>query len=190
MSLAYDSYYHDAQARVFFQEKERRYTASCNAGRFTAETALLHKDLPDEVGQWRSIYNETLVELMTYHNDPQKGVGKKYNISRGLIRSTAPMDIRNNDKMIPGYDVYKSMFEACDNFNRWLHDKTWPYRRGGGGSGGENGNVHDFLFAVLLHNTLNLADELDCWVIRDMSFREQCIELSNEVFEYASIGIV
>ena len=126
---------------------------------------------------------------MTFHNDPQKGVGKKYNMSRGLIRSTAPMDIRRNENTIPGYDVYKSMFEACDNFNRWLHDKTWPFRRGGGGSSGENGNVHDFLFAVVLHNTFNLADELECWDNAEMSFKDKCIKFADDLYVYSELAL-
>ena len=95
------------------------------------------------------------------------------------------MKIRENFGAIPGYDVYKSLFEACDNFNRGLHDKSWLHRRGGGDATGEFGCAHDFIFASILQNTFNLHTEMGGAVEANMSFQEKCFELSDRLFEYA-----
>ena len=57
--------------------------------------------------------------------------------------------------MIPGYSYYKQAFEACDNFNRALHDRCWPHKRGGRSLPGDIWNHHDFIQAAMLVNTTN-----------------------------------
>ena len=49
---------------------------------------LLTNEAADQPGDEQSIYNESTNELFTYHYDRQKGVGKKYNLSSGFVRST------------------------------------------------------------------------------------------------------
>jgi hypothetical protein len=125
--LSFDSLYTCAESRLYLKETKRPYTASCNPALFKPELKLVHANSDDIIGEHRSIWNETTKELFTYHWDTQKGVGKKYNLSYGLDRCTDKLKIRNAQNEIPGYDVYKQMFECCDRFNRNLHDKSWPY---------------------------------------------------------------
>ena len=94
---------------------------------------------------------------------------------------------------------YKFSFDACDRFNRNLHDKSWPHARGGSGTRGDFLNQHDFAMAVLLQNIFSLFNELSetydrtevSWKYdgkdavdpdRIKSFCSKCIRLADEVF--------
>jgi hypothetical protein len=55
----------------------------------------------------------------------------------------------------PAYSHYKNMFEICDNFNRALHDRSWPHPRGGKGIPGDMGCHHDFLMACIMQSVRN-----------------------------------
>ena len=100
-------------------------------------------------------------------------------MSFGLIRSEEPMKIREQHGAIAGYDVYKSLFGASDNFNRGLHDKRWPHRIGGGKSTGKFACAHDFMFACIFQNTFNFHAEMGGAIERKMSFQDKCIVLSD-----------
>ena len=182
---AFDSYYMDAEARRYLREERLLYCASAQAARFSAEINLVHENTIDVIGEHRAIYNEITQELFVYHYDTQKGVGKKYNLSYGLIRSEERLKVREHYGAIPGYDVYKSLFEACDNFNRGLHDKSWPHRRGGRGRAGHFGRSHDFIFACTLQNTFNIFTDMGGYFEGNMSFRDKCLELSDRIYNYA-----
>ena len=94
---------------------------------------------------------------------------------------------------------YKFAFDACDRFNRNLHDKSWPHSRGGHGTRGDFLNQHDFAMAVLLQNTFSLYDELNetydesvvSWKydgkdlvdpVRIESLCSKCLRLADELF--------
>ena len=184
--LCFDNYYMDATVRDQQKLKEIAYTASCKADRFVPERTLVHQNDADEPGESASIYNEATNELFTYHYDTQKGVGKKYNMSFGLVRSTDKYKVKSHKDMIPGYDIYKQCFEACDHFNRNLHDRSWPHKRGGHGRKGDFGCQHDFIFACILQNTVNATDELN----RNnglvaKTYEQKLIELSDDIFAFA-----
>jgi hypothetical protein len=53
--------------------------------------------LADSPGETKGIYNENTHELFVYHWDTQKGVGKKYNLSRGFKRSVAVNKVREKN---------------------------------------------------------------------------------------------
>ena len=139
----------------------------------------------DTTGEWKGIYNDRTGEMFVYHYDTQKGVGKKYNYSKGFIRSTDKVKIRHHAGRIPGYDNYKTFFEACDNFNRGLHDRSWPHKRGGFKAPGEQGEHHDFAIAVILQNTLNAYYHLNSVDSRTTSFQACCITLANEIYSHS-----
>ena len=61
---------------------------------------------------------------------------------------------------IPGYDYYKQMFKICDNFNKGLHDKSWPFKAGGKGVKGASGTENAFSMACILQNTFNAFHQI------------------------------
>ena len=129
--------------------------------------------------EWKGIYNEGTGELFVYHYDIQKGVGIKYNYSRGFIRSTDKAKVKLHANRIPGYDNYKTFFEACDNFNRALHDRYFPHKRGGHGVSGENGEHNDFIMACILQNTFNSYHHVNDFNPKDTNFMAMCDELAD-----------
>jgi hypothetical protein len=180
--LAMDNYYMDTESRRWLLEKEIKFTASCNTSRFVAEVKMVHGDTADITGQHMSIYSEKSNELFTYHYDTQKGVGNKYNLSWGLTLHTEKLKVRAHQDDIPGYDVYKSMFETCDRFNRNLHDKTWHYKRGDNVALGHFGRCHDFVMGAILQNTFSLWEDLGGDKYGEKSFKDRCILLSDQLY--------
>jgi len=146
--LVFDSYYTMSKVRDYLIEKTQKFIGSVENDRFPLETAMIHRlHTADKIGEWRSIYNHETSEVFTYHYDTQKDVGKKYCISHGLVRAVDKPTVKDCSGQIPAYSHYNNMFEICDNFNRALHDRSWPHPRGGRGTSGDMGRHDDFLMA-------------------------------------------
>jgi len=74
-------------------------------------------------------------------------------------------------------------FAACDVFNRQLHDRKWPHRRGSGQRTGDEGHHDKFAMRCLLQNTFN-AYNLNADPNRaGMCFKLKCFALANELYE-------
>ena len=161
--LCFDSYYMSKGSRDCLEREGIKvpFLASCKPDNFKVERQFLSREAADEPGDEQSIYNDNTGKLFTHHYDTQKGVGKKYNLSSGLIRSTNANKIKKYKDFIPGYSHYKVLFEPCDKFNRNLHDRHWPYKRGGRNVKGASGSQHDFLLACILQNTFNCHDAIN-----------------------------
>ena len=153
-----DSYYQCKDVREFLRHSRTIYTSSANPERFGVEVKRLHPvGSVDKTGEWRGIYNDNTGETLIYHFDPQKGVGKKYNLGWEFPRSEDKIKIRDalNSGEIQVYDFYKCIFSVFDQYNKGLHDGAWPFKRGGGavGNTGDHGSYHDFIMACILKNT-------------------------------------
>jgi len=186
--LACDSYYMSSDSRSLLKDYDINYTASVSKHRFGPECNFIHDGVADEPGEHKTIYNDETKELLTYHYDTQKGVGKKYNLSRGLTLKTDKSALKKCDGIIPGYELYKQLFEVCDRFNRGLHDKSFPHKRGGKKTKGDLGCAHDFLFACILQNTFNVYDELNKNIEENSSdFKKKCCLLSQQMFDYSTV---
>ncbi len=184
--LAFDSYYMDACARDMLKSANINYTASVQPSRFSVEKALIHRTgAADDPGESKAIYNETTKELFVYHWDTQKGVGKKYNLSRGFDLCTLHTKVAQHRGRIPAYDYYKVGFEACDRFNFGIHDKSWPHKRGGRGMLGEFGKHHDFIMACILQNTVNAFISVLDLDQKNGNFKTLCVELADQVYEHS-----
>ena len=185
--------------------------SSCNRDRVQVEYATLEdswkqspgnatKELNDlPVDKYAAMFNTITGDCFVVHHDRQKGVGIKLNYSHGMIRSVLKIDILAMKDHIPCYFFYKFAFDACDRFNRNLHDKSWPHARGGKGTRGDFLNQHDFAMAVLLQNIFSIYNELNEkideskveWKYdgkdevdpgRVQSFCDKCLRLADELF--------
>ena len=184
--LCYDALYTSNAANESNRNCGQKYSASCNTQRFQVLRDAIHRDfIADEIGEHKSIYNDTFSELFTYHYDTQKGVGKKYNISWGLTRHTTPTVVAKNKNDIPGYSYYKSMFEICDHFNRALHDRTWAHKRGGRNLSGDIGTHHDFLMGCIVQNTLTAYRVINNLHPTAISFRDLVLDLACQIMVYS-----
>ena len=184
--LVFDSYYTTSKVRDYLREKGQKFIGSVKSDRFVAETAMIHRlHTADKLGEWRSIYNPETSEVFTYHYDTQKGVGKKYCISHGLVRTTNMPSVKECSGQIPAYSYYKNMFEVCDNFNRALHDRSWPHPRGGKGTPGDMGCHHDFLMACVMQNIRNAWLVLNATDPLSYSFEDMMKDLAYELYSYS-----
>ncbi len=77
------------------------------------------------------------------------------------------------------------MFSLCDKFNRRLHDRTWPFRLGGGSNFGEKSAISNFNFSAILENVLNAYACLMKLSADDIDFQKECLELADEIFVYS-----
>lgn len=172
----------DSTVRSRLEECNRNFTASIKPDRFKGLVRCVHSPgSDDKIGEWRGLCNTTTGETFIYHHDTQKGVGKKYNYAKGFIRSTERAKVTEHKNRIPVYDYYKVMFESCDRFNRRLHDKSWPHRRGGNAVSGEAGVHHDFLLACVLQNTFNAYFAATGQNYEGVSFKDFCHDLADSL---------
>ena len=209
--LVHDSYYFAADSKKILFDSNTNFMSSCKQDRVKTEYATLEdlwkklpanitKELADlPVDKYAAMYNPNTGDCFIVHHDRQKGVGIKINYSHGMIRSTRKADIDQLKNHIPCYFFYKFAFDACDRFNRNLHDKSWPHARGGHGTKGDFLNQHDFVMAMLLQNVFALFDELNetydhsevDWKFdgkdivnpaRTKTFCDRCLLLADELF--------
>jgi hypothetical protein len=178
--LVADSYYLTEDARSLLSDLGVRYLCSITKGRFYDLVEEV-KSRVEKPGQWTSSWNDDTGELLTFYWNCDKNVGKKYTLTNALFKEQG----RTPKHSIPGYDMYTYMFSLCDQFNRGLHDCTWPHRNGGGKQQGTSGTVHDFYFSAILQNTMHAWFAVNSEADQTMSFKTFALELADELYEEA-----
>jgi len=111
----------------------------------------------------------------------------KYNYSYRFFHNEDKRKVKKHQGWIPGYDYYKQFSEGCDHFNRNLHGRYWPYKRGGHGTSGEGGEVNVFIIACVSQNTYNTYCHLNMIDHRTLSFEIMWLSLSIKIFQYSHI---
>lgn len=184
--LAADSYYMAADSRRLCFDSGIKFSCSVKPDRFKNEVRMVHPPgRVDTTGEWKGIYNETTNELFVYHYSTEKGVGIKYNYSRGFLRSTDKNKIKEHLDRIPGYDNYATFFKGCDDFNKGLNGRHWPFKRGGKGVSGESGEHNDFIMACILQNTFNAFHDINRRDHHHSTFMDMCDELADDIFRHS-----
>ena len=185
--LVFDSYYTSKDVVDLFRKEQNKnvcYLASVTPDRFANLTRfLLPPGYVDVEGASKAAYKEDTKELYVFHWDTQKGVGKKFNYSRGLLPCSDKMKVLAKKHEIPGYDTYKTSFACCDDFNKGLHDKIWPHKRGGSGHKGFEGKINDFIMAVMLENTYNSWHQITGNTPHVISFKLFCCTLADQLWK-------
>lgn len=177
--LVMDSYYLDGRGRGVIKEHEANVIAAVQHNRLPNLWKLLSPHL-SKTGVSAFAFNEKTEEAVVAHWSREDGVGKK------LVLSTAFSKKAGGAKkgQIPIYDHYKVGFRGCDVFNQQMHGRTWPFRSTGyskAGTGGESGNIWDYLFTTLLLNAFNLWKDVDIENRGDVSFKDFTHELALDV---------
>ena len=121
--------------------------------------------------------------------DTQKRVGDKCNLLYGLVRDIKQVTIRAIGHIIPGYGRYQQLFETCYNFNRALHDRCWPHKRGESGVPDDLGAHQDYIQAAMLENIFNAYFCMPVTFPNSQPFYDICIELDNDLYE-ESVSLV
>ena len=191
--LAFDSYYLSMASKTLLVGNNQPYSASMAVSRFGPEVELLHRlsQPPEErsrkrkIGDTAAMRNRETGELLVYHYDVHKNVGEKYNMSFGFVEEDSKQYMKKHRAEIPVYTMHKNSFGLCDFFNRKLHDKTFPHKRGGKGVKGEAGKCHDCSMAVILENVFNAYRDMNRDRIHVPTFKQLCDELSDALYFYA-----
>lgn len=169
--------------KAFLTLKLRK--AGSNVSFFKIFNKFIDDDDVPKTGEWRGMHNPRTGERFVYHYDTQKGVGIKYNYAYGFDHCLVLNTIKQHSNRIPCYDNYKTFFEACDRFNRNLHDRYFPHKRGGKGRSGEDGEHNDFIMACILQNTFNAYHHINNVHVGSITFKEMCDSLSDDIFSYS-----
>ena len=183
--LVFDSYYTDTAGRKWLNENKIKFIAAVQTERFKVLMDFLWVTTTAKVtkpGQTEAIFCPASGELFVHHWDLDAVIGKKYVLTNAL-KLVAPK--RGSDSIVPGYDHYGQAFNACDRFNRKLHDKKYPHKTGGRNTAGEAGHIHKFIMACIVQNTLAAGDKIAPKGREKLTYLNKCCQLSDELFAYA-----
>jgi len=109
--LAFDSYYSDTTAREELNSEGIYFTCSVKADNIKPFVRAIHPLGADRSADTtRVLYNDDTQQLFVYHNDPQEGVGERYNFSYGFKRCTNKFIVKDHLNRIPADDYYKTFF--------------------------------------------------------------------------------
>lgn len=179
--LTMDSYYLDRAGKKILADSGVKYIAAITKSRFEPFFNVTEPKI-NKPGQWTGLHNRLTSETVVLHWSNDSNVGKKMvftnimKILKGRVRK----------EMVPVYDLYKLTFKACDIFNKNLCDCTWPHKKGGRNCPGDLGVHHDFVLSATLQNVFNCYSELCRRHVEDLDFRQLCVELADELFQYSS----
>lgn len=175
--LVCDSYYLDTAGRALLKELGIKFVCSVRGDRFWPLRDLVKFEVKKS-GEWAGIWNKSSKELFVHVWDPNPDIGKKYVLSNAF----QPHGKNATKLLIPAYDAYKVMFNTCDQFNRALHDCTWPHRHGGGKTPGAVGALHNFYFSAILQNVLTAHFELSSQKSEIDDFKEATMKLADQLY--------
>lgn len=177
--LVADCYYLDGAGRQALKEMQVSFICSVASNRFH-ELVELVREKVTKPGEWAGQWNSQTSELFVHAWDTAEAIGKKYVLSSAFTQQQK----RSSPYLIPAYDDYKVMFSLCDQFNRGLHDHTWPHRHGGGTRPGDLTCLFDFQFSCALQNAWNAYQ---CVHGHSEFFMTFCEELAKEMFTNAHL---
>ena len=183
--LTMDSYYGTQGLAKELDDREVFNMMSCTADRFPGMYKALHKGIerPGDVHiAHKPVGYHGLTRVATFKWDKDPAIGKK------LCLTNAFKVIIGKEKITKhkAYDAYKNTFQACDIFNRNLHDKKFPFRNGGGGIPGDIGHQHNFAMSCLLQNVISAYFEINNFHDDLYHYKNLCCELADEIWQLAN----
>ena len=176
-----DSYYLDHAGRALLQEKGVNFMCSVSGDRFHSLRDMV-SDQVTKPGEWAGLWNDESNEAFFFVWDKNQNVGKKC-VLTNAFRCKAK---RTAKAIVPVWDHYKVSFNLCDQFNRDLHDCTWPHRHVGGSRLGDLASVHDFIFSSILQNVQNAWLDKQGFSSENFTFQDICTRLADELYIKAS----
>ncbi|KAL6073908.1 hypothetical protein QOT17_004603 [Balamuthia mandrillaris] len=169
-----DCFYLDNSAQALLNEQGVPFHCSVKAAWYKFASAHLGAKL-DQMDTWAGMANKNTGEVAVMTWSSEKNVGKKLLLSTSLKKVPGKQRTTNP----PGWILYKTMFNACDLYNKDIGKFMWPYRL-------MWWELHfDDLFHVhVLLNTIAVWIELHKGQ-KTCTKKELLIQLSEELFERA-----
>ena len=119
------------------------------------------------------LHNTATGESFVHHYLTDTNVGRKSVYANCFTLEATPSDPHT----IPVYNYYNTTFGGCDKFNSRMHGHTWPFRSGGHGRKGLDGNGFDYLFTAMLVNIFHVWKQDSNLNPRDNNFKACMLEL-------------
>jgi hypothetical protein len=181
--LVNDSYYTTEGGRQWLNDEKIKYICAIATNRFPLlmDAIALVGHQVTKPGETAAIILPTTGELFVHHWDPDVNVDKKYVLSNAFEK--APRTRRSAVAQIPVYPYYKFLFNACDKFNRNLHDRKYCHKTGGRLKRGEKGHIHKFYMACIIQNTFTLRHLHCSEEEKNKDFILKCIELAFNIID-------
>jgi hypothetical protein len=175
--LIFDSYYMDNTSKIILEESRVKYLASVNICRFKVIQEFLEPKVTQK-GEWIAIHEPSSGHSIVHYWSPNKDLGKMWVMGNACIRTWS----QAAGTTVPLFTDYGKYFNTCDQFNRSLHDRSWPHKKGGYKRFGAQGAQHNFILTCILMNTFNAQFDINQMVREDFDFCRLCLELADELF--------
>lgn len=178
--LAGDSYYAGKEARQVLIDDDIPSFLSISGDKSYKVVHELLKPYIKKSGDVKAAINKTTGEFFLTYWDPDPQVGKKSVWSNCVTIDKSGK--KPKPLLIPGYDVYNTIYQFCDLFNRALKDKRMPHRAGAGkGEVGDTNALNDFVNTVSAFNTMNIWSDVRAKNPAEVSYDKFCIDLAKDL---------
>jgi len=175
-TLIMDSYYLSAAGRQYMNEHGVKYVAALKSDRFKKVCQRLLTEVTQS-GQTAIAYNNVSGEAAVLHWSLDANIGKKYVMSNAFRKFTG----RTRKGSIPVYDYYNAGFSGCDQFNRAMHKRTWPFLTRKCVMGTDKSNGWNYLFTVVILNVWHLWINADPENRKPVSYNNFCQALASSL---------
>jgi hypothetical protein len=131
--LIFDNYYFTKDGRNHLLQENVKYIAAARKDR-CRDIINFYGDITENrvarAGQWAGIWRDASKEMLAHSISTDPNIGEKFVFSNAFQKCER-RGVTWDKTIIPAYDQYGLCFSVCDNFNRFLHDRTFYFRSGG-----------------------------------------------------------
>ena len=128
-------------------------------------------------GESKFAFNIVQNEAACCHYSRDEKVGKKLVLSNCFEIKPE----KNQKAKIAIFDEYHVTFSGCDNFNKMIFGRCWPFRQGGNYRTGEVLNCWNYLFTSTLINVYSYHENLNGSGCSQQMFNTFLDELACEI---------
>eukprot|EP00602_Paraphysomonas_sp_CaronLab_P009213 CAMPEP_0185034516 /NCGR_PEP_ID=MMETSP1103-20130426/24485_1 /TAXON_ID=36769 /ORGANISM="Paraphysomonas bandaiensis, Strain Caron Lab Isolate" /LENGTH=212 /DNA_ID=CAMNT_0027571205 /DNA_START=668 /DNA_END=1303 /DNA_ORIENTATION=+ len=148
--LTFDSYYLRKADAAKINEDRVNYVAAVRREHF-GDLVDSVKDKVTIPGQWAGVHNPETKETFVCYWDVDSAFSKKYVLSNAFTKHHSTQITH----IVPLYDHYKVIFNVSDLFNKSMHDRFFPHRKGGKNISSDLGCIHNFTLTAVLLNVIH-----------------------------------
>ena len=143
------------------------------------------------------IHNEKKNSICVSYWNGYSLIGKRNYVTNLFHKQTSSINMQTGEEYHPVKieeinQRIASVFRSYGNtFAEEMHDRRLCHKTGGKSKLGQDGQEHKLILACILHNTfaaygfMNSNNTSGSKPVQEMSFSELCIQLSNELFDFA-----
>jgi hypothetical protein len=183
--LVFDNYYMSNATRNLVLGRNQKICASCKVNTFNDLSAVVAVEVANP-GEHYALCNPNSGEIFVGVWDPDERIGKKFCLTNAYdwVVAPAPNNLSYLKEMIPGYDLYKTIFNLVDRVNYYIGNTKFPHKSGGKNHPGRKGHEHKFAMMCIMKNIQSAMNVLRPEEYPTLS--SLCNHLSIELYTWAS----